>query len=250
MEFGITAGIATLTLARPPANALDETFLDELTRALDIIDESDVSVMLFRSSSPDIFCAGADLSFLRSALDDGASGQARILDFVKRLQAVLRRIEEHVVPSIAVLAGSAIGGGLELALACDLRVAGENTRLGLPEATLGLIPGAGGTQRLTRVVGRGTASRLMLTAELVRGRQALNLGLVQYVAPRDAVDDVARGLAQDIATLPRQAIGRLKSCLAVAPSSEGFRREVEASAELYQHPDTLVRVRQFIDRKL
>src|SRR5207244_2387427 len=122
--------------------------------------------------------------------------------FGRRLQAAFTRIEELRIPTIAAMRGPATGGGLELPLACDLRVAAEDARYGLPEIKLGLLPGAGGTQRLTELAGRATSLRLILRGELVSGREACSLGIVHWALPPDEVEPYATELATELARYP------------------------------------------------
>lgn len=246
MNLALSGGVATITLSRPPVNALDESVVSELERILDRVDAAEASVIVFRSASERFFCAGADLSFFSECLAQGESGRRRMVTFVTQLRAAMQRIEQHRVPSIAAISGSAIGGGLELALACDLRIVGIDARLGLPEAKVGLLPGAGGTQRLVAIAGRAVASRLILTAELISGTEAFNLGIAQYLVGRDEAEATAGRVANEIAALPRTALSRIKECLAIAPSTAGYDRELQATVELFAEAETLDLIQQFL----
>ena len=128
-----------------------------------------------------------------------------------------------------------MGGGLELALACDLRVAAVDARLGLPEVRLGLLPAAGGTQRLTRLCGQGTAKRLILGAELIDGAEALRLGLVQWTQPREQLARWSRELAARVADMPKAALGASKRCIAAAhdPACDGFASRNRGNASVF-----------------
>src|SRR5262249_39813952 len=150
--------------------------MDELERRLDEVAAlRDVRALLIESGKPDSFIAGADVHAI-AALPDAAAGEAAS----KRGQAVFAKLEALPIPSVAVVHGACVGGGLELALACTARVASDApaTRLGLPEVQLGIVPGFGGTQRLPRVVGLLAALPLMLTGRLITGRVARRIGLV------------------------------------------------------------------------
>ncbi|MBZ5529335.1 MAG: enoyl-CoA hydratase/isomerase family protein [Acidobacteriia bacterium] len=152
--------VGVVSLARAPVNALNEDLLAELDRAVEeISSDEEISVLHLRSEQK-AFCAGADLALMQSCFA-GPAGAEAMIEVVRRMQRVFERIEAAPLLTIAEIAGAALGGGLELALACDLRVAAQEAKLGLPEVQLGLVPGAGGTQRLTRLCGRGIASRLI-----------------------------------------------------------------------------------------
>ncbi|QRG09028.1 enoyl-CoA hydratase/isomerase family protein [Xanthobacter dioxanivorans] len=134
--------VATLTLSRPPVNAIDPAFVDALEAALDTVEAMQPTLVVIRSNQK-CFCAGADLALIRSFFD-GADGTGRMVAYVRTLHAVFNRLEALPAVTLAVIDGPALGGGLELALACDLRIATTRAKLGLPEARVGMIPGAGG----------------------------------------------------------------------------------------------------------
>lgn len=241
--------VLVATLARPPVNALDDGLLTALEATLDdAIADQGVTVLHLRSEMK-VFCAGADLAFMREcfASEDGTEA---MLALVQRMQALFARLEAAPVVTLAEIGGAALGGGLELALACDLRMAAAEARLGLPEAGLGLLPGAGGTQRLTRLVGTGLAHRLILGAETLAGTEALRLGLVQWAPPRAELVHEAEALASRLACLSRQALAENKHCIELAsmPGSAGYVAEIEGTRRLYHDPDTQRRVAEFLDR--
>ena len=233
--------LAVVTLARAPVNAIDEEWLARLEAVFDRLDGA--AVLLLRSSER-AFCAGADLALMRSRYASG-EGRARMVSFVREIQRVFARLERLPQVSLAEIGGSALGGGLELALACDLRMAAEDARLGLPEARLGLVPGAGGTQRLPRIAGAAVAKRLILGAEAVGGAQARDLGIVQWAVPAKDLPSRALALAREIAALPAAALAEAKACLGAAG---GYERELEATARLLADGETQRRVRAFLER--
>ena len=241
--------VAVATLSRPPVNALDEALVARLDAVLDEIADDEGVALLHIRSDQKAFCAGADLALMRSCFDS-PDGPDAMLKLVSRMQWLFERIEALPVVTLAEIGGAALGGGLELALACDLRVAAAGAKLGLPEARLGLVPGAGGTQRLTRLCGRGVAKRLILGAETIDGTEAERLGLVQWVRPREQLAGFTRELAAGIAALPRAALALAKACIAAQgdPSRDGFAEEVNASRRLYHHPETRRRVSEFLNR--
>lgn len=221
----IDEGVGVVTLDRPPVNALNEDMLAGLSAAVrQVADAPTVGAVLVRSAQQR-FCAGADIDMISGYLASG-EGADRMADFVRRLQAVYADLETLSVPTVAAIAGAATGGGLELALACDLRVAGRSARLGLPEVHIGLLPAAGGTQRLARTAGHATASRLILTGELVSGDQAAAMGIAGWVVPDGEVEEHAMVLARRLAGYSRNAVAASRRCIAMTPTPEGFEAEV------------------------
>jgi enoyl-CoA hydratase/carnithine racemase len=231
--------VMVATLSRPPVNALDGDLIARLDSALDdATADPEITVLHIRSDSKS-FCAGADLALMRACFDT-PEGLAALVDVVRRMQRLFTRLESAAVVTLAEIGGAAMGGGLELALACDLRVASVDARLGLPEVRLGLLPAAGGTQRLTRLCGEGTAKRLIFGAESIDGPEALHLGLVQWTRPREQLALWCRELAARIAGMPRAALAASKRCIAAArdPTRNGFAIEIAATRDLYDDPET------------
>ncbi len=243
----ISGQIATLTMNSPPVNALSEAWIAGLSCEIDGLEKRrDWKVLHFRSSQK-VFCAGADLKEMRARFE-APDGPDRTYAYVASIQRLYERIESLPQVTLAEIGGAALGGGLELALACDLRIAAVEARLGLPEVKLGLIPGAGGTQRLTRLIGRGLANRLILGAEAVDGTTAEQLGLVQWACPREELADrVAETLAR-IAALPTAALAAAKLCMASAaiPGRGGYSDELESTRSLQTDPETRERVSAFV----
>lgn len=184
---GQHSGIAILGFNRPRArNAIGKVFLKQLEASLDCLrfDES-LRILILRSLVPGVFCAGADLK------ERAAMPLRDVGPFVGRLRAATVALEDFPMPTIAAMDGAALGGGLEFALACDLRVASNSAKMGLVETTLAIIPGAGGTQRLPRVVGRSKAKELIFTGRVLDGEQAEDIGLVNYVVEQNKQGDAA-----------------------------------------------------------
>ncbi len=225
-----TEGVVVATLSRPPVNALDERLLSALSDTVDALcRDPGVSVLHVRSEEQ-AFCAGADLALMQACFGT-REGPGAMLEIVRDMQALFARLEGAPFVTLAEIGGAAVGGGLELALACDLRIAAHEAKLGLSEARLGLLPAAGGTQRLTRLTGVGTAKRLILGAEIVDGAEALRLGLVQWARPRAELAAFAAALAQRLATMPRAALAANKRCIAAEadPCCDGFAEELMAT---------------------
>jgi len=241
--------LAVATLVRAPVNAIDEPWLGRLDEALDAVQRADgVRCLLIRSAER-AFCAGADLALMRSRFAT-PQGRERMVQFVRELQRVYARLERLPQATIAEIGGAAMGGGLELALACDLRVASEEARLGLPEARLGLLPGAGGTQRLARIAGAAVAKRLILRGEVVTGAEAARLGVVHWAVPAGELAARARSLAAELTALPAAALAACKRCIdAPLDGADGYEAEVAGTAALLADAETQRRVRDFLEKR-
>jgi len=249
ISLAIDGGVAVATLCRPPVNAVDDAWIARLNAVLDEAEgDGQVRVLWIRSAQR-VFCAGADLEFMRQRFATEA-GRRAMIDFTRRLQQVYARIERSALVSVAEIGGAALGGGFELALACDLRVVADEARLGLPEARLGLLAAAGGTQRMTRICGEATARRLILGAEAVQGAEAVALGLAQWRAPAAELQATASAIAERIAGLPGPALRESKRCIAAAldPRQDGYEVELDGSGALLALEETQARVRRFLDR--
>ncbi|XP_014699794.1 enoyl-CoA hydratase domain-containing protein 2, mitochondrial isoform X9 [Equus asinus] len=210
---GPDQGITEILMNRPRArNALGNVFVSELLEALaQLREDRQVRVLLFRSAVKGVFCAGADLK------EREQMSEAEVEVFVQRLRGMMTEIAAFPAPTIAALDGFALGGGLELALACDLRVAASTAVMGLIETTRGLLPGAGGTQRLPRCLGVALAKELIFTGRRLSGTQAQVLGLVNHAVAQNEEGNAAyhraRALAQEI--LPQAPIAVRLSKVAI-----------------------------------
>jgi enoyl-CoA hydratase/carnithine racemase len=237
------------TLQRAPVNAINDVLLAELDAVLDLAEADDAVSVLHLRSAQKVFCAGADLELIRQSTAT-PQGRNRMVAIVQDMQRVFARLEHAPCVTLAELGGACAGGGFELALACDWRIAAHEARIGLPEAGLGLLAAGGGTQRLTALVGAGTSRRLILGAETVDGAEALRLGLVQWAVPRAQLAEAAAALAQRSAAIPRTTLGENKRCIALAGAAhgDGFAAEIAATRRLYENPETRRRVAAFLDK--
>ncbi|MCU1690943.1 MAG: Enoyl-CoA hydratase/isomerase [Frankiales bacterium] len=239
-------GVLVVRMANAPVNALAPRLLDALGRALDEAEEQRARVVVLGSAVPGVFAAGADIKTMVDIDRDG------FVAYGRHLRALVERLAALPCPTIAAIEGTALGGGLELALACSLRVASRTARLGLPEAKIGLIPSAGGTQRLPRYVGRGRALDLMLTARLLDGQAALDIGLVDRVSEPGQAEADAVALASRVAALSLPA---LRDVVALVDQSfettieEGLRGEVSRVEALFDGPDAREGMRAFLDKR-
>jgi enoyl-CoA hydratase/carnithine racemase len=236
-------GVATITLASAPANALSHALLAELRDAVGSPSVHSAHVVVVGSGLTRFFAAGADLKLLATLDRKGFAA------YLSVLRDVLDEIAALPQPTIAALGGIALGGGLELALACTMRVASHEARLGVPEVRLGLLPGAGGTQRLPRLIGRSRALDLLLTGRAVDGEEALRLGLVNRLGA-DA-DAEAAALAMQIAGFPiasTQAIGRCVDAAAGEDVERGMRTELDELLALFAGADGRAGIQAFMAR--
>jgi len=203
--------IATITINRPKVlNALDMPTLLELEKGFDRVErDADVRVIIITGAGERAFVAGGDIADLNSR-----DGLAHYREFAEIVHRVFRRIEMSDKPTIAAVNGYALGGGTELVLATDIRILADSARLGLPEITLGLFPGAGGTQRIIRQVPLCRAKEIMFTGEQISAAEAVAIGLANKVVPREKVLAEARAMAAKIAAKSPLVLGLLKRTLA------------------------------------
>ena len=240
-------GVTTITLSRPPANALGEPIIAGLAAAFDQAEADNSAVIVITSAVSGFFAAGADLTLFDN-LD-----QAGFLDYLDRLRAQIERAHTGPWVSIAAVDGHALGGGLELAMACTMRVASAGAKLGVPEVKLGLLPGAAGTQRLPRLVGRGDAIDLLLTGRSVGGSEALQMGLIDRLAGEGVSAVEAAGvLAASLAHGPREACQAILDCVDAAAQSDlgtGMQFERDQVARLFESPDGREGVQAFLEKR-
>jgi len=242
------SGIIEVTLDRHGAmNAIGNDTLKYLQRILETLNEdSSARVVILCSSLPKVFCAGADLKERRRM------NTSEVKNFVSSLRSTFSFVEALSVPTIAVIEGAALGGGLELALSCDLRVCGDAATFGMPETGLAIIPGAGGTQRLPRLIGRSQAKELIFTGRKVDGKQALALGLVSHCVSAGDAYSKALEIARDIIKKGPLAIKLAK--VAIDRGSEvdtysGMFVEESCYAELLNSNDRLEGLAAFAEKR-
>lgn len=243
----VSEGVVRITLARPPANALGLPIVEGLGSALDAVEAlGGVHVVVLDSAVTGFFAAGADIKLM--ATTDLAGFTA----YGDALRATLDRIAAPGRLAVAAVEGLALGGGLELAMACSLRVAGADARFGLPEVKLGLIPGAGGTQRLPRLVGRGRALDLMLTARQVDAQEALAIGLVDRLVDRGSALDAALALADQLkaaSASAQAAVVRTVDAAFDLPLAEGKALERSEVGAAFEHGDGREGIAAFVEKR-
>jgi enoyl-CoA hydratase/carnithine racemase len=239
--------IVEIVLDRPPANALGLEIIDGLHTAMDYAQAVDAKVIVLASAVDGFFAAGADIKHM-SAVDP-----ASFREYGDALRGAVERLVDLPIFSVAAVDGLALGGGLELAMACTLRVGATGARLGLPEVKLGLIPGAGGTQRLPRLVGRGRALDLMLTGREVEADEAFWIGLVdRFAEPNTTARATAWQLARDLtqASTPAQlAVVRTVDAAYDRPLTEGLHYEAEQVQGVFEQGEAIEGIRAFIDKR-
>ena len=239
-------GVALVTLARPDAlNALSFDLLDELAATLAGLDRDGVTrAVVLTGSGERAFAAGADITELADQTPERLASERRF--------EAWDRIWATALPLIAAVRGFALGGGCELAMSCDLIVAGDDARFGQPEIRIGVMPGAGGTQRLTRAIGSARAMELILTGRTMDAAEAQTAGLVTTVVPAAETVDAALDLASKIAGMPPLAVREAKRLVRLAaetPLSEGLRSEREAFFGLFATADQREGMRAFIEKR-
>jgi enoyl-CoA hydratase/carnithine racemase len=242
----VAEGVGLLTLQSPPANAIGPALVDGLAEACDSFDAASVKVVVVLSTVPRFFAAGADLKAL-VGFDRTSFGE-----YLGRTNDIFDRIERSDWISIAAIDGFALGGGLELALACTLRVASARARLGVPEVKLGLLPGAGGTQRLPRALPRGTALDLLLTGRSVEGPDALRIGLVERQVGNGEAEAEARRWAAEFAEGAGGAYAAIKRCADAARDldlSDGQAVERREVMDLFESEDGREGVAAFVEKR-
>ena len=237
--------IGTITLNRPEArNAIDAEMIRELGHILDSVAHDDrVKALVITGAGGKAFAAGADIAQLKDR------GRA---DALARINAALfRRLEDQPIPTIAAIRGFCLGGGNELAMACDMRVAGKSAKLGQPEVGLGIMAGAGAVQRLPLLVGLGRAKELLMTGRIIDAAEAERIGLVNRVVPDDEVLTSARALAEEVARQGGLAVRLSKLALnASARANPAFETlDVLGQAVLFETSDKHQRMQAFLDRK-
>lgn len=241
--------VATVTIDHPPVNALSAPLLEELEAEIERLDSDDgVRAIVLEGAGERAFVAGADISEF-PALREAATGES---GSARGLQKLGARMDAAHTPFVAAIHGFCLGGGLELAMCCDIRVASENAQLGQPEIKLGLIPGGGGTQRLPRLVGIGRALLLNMTGDFIDARTAYDWGLVERVVPKDELQDSALGIARTIAERSPVAIGVLRELARTTrdlPLEEGLRREADGFRRCLSSEDGAEGVSAFLEKR-
>ena len=243
--------IAVLTIDHPPVNSFNAQVVTELEEAIDeLMAEDDVKAVVITGGGTNAFVAGADIPEIKEQFE--SADEAGAGEFIERGHRTFLKIETAPKPIIAAINGFCLGGGLELSMACHIRICSDRARLGQPEINLGIIPGWGGTQRLPRLVGKGKAIEMILTGDMITAQEAYRIGLVNKVVPGGAVLKEAQGLARKIASKSKfptaAALEAVSSGLQVS-IEEGLNIEAEQFVILKEKEDPLEGLSAFLEKR-
>jgi enoyl-CoA hydratase/carnithine racemase len=247
IQYVVEEGVATVTINHPPANALSSPVMTELAQVFQEMDQKrEVKVVVFTGAGT-FFIAGADIKEILS-ISSARQGE----ELATLGQGVFNQIENLSKPVIAAINGVCLGGGLELAMACHIRVAGDRVRLGQPEINLGIIPGFGGTQRLSRLVGKAKATEWILTGDMINAQEAKALGLVNKVVPDGEVLKQAQNLAKKIASKGQVAVRAALKAIGEGMKGsleEGLTNEARLFGRLCDTQDMKEGLKAFLEKR-
>ena len=249
VHLDIADEVARVRLDKPPVNALDLEIIEQLADVVRELRGSGVRAAVFSGEGPSL-AAGGDIKWMYSKTV--ARDRASLSRFFPTIQAAFGDIDRLPMPTIGVVHGMTLGGGFELALACDLRIAADDATVGFPEATLGLLPGAGGTQRLTEIVGHPRAFELLYTGRTLSAGEAHALGLVNRVAPAASLEDAVEGLLAEVLRSSRAAAEWIKRCVRANLEDgrgAGMRTEALGIEALVFDDDAVDRLTAFVERR-
>ncbi|WP_153735146.1 enoyl-CoA hydratase [Aquibacillus halophilus] len=244
----IEDGVAIITIDHPPLNVLNKKVQQELVETFSMLKEDkEVVCVILETAGDKAFIAGADIKEFPSMF-----GDSNMLENVMEMHDLMNEIDQFPKPTIVVLDGVTFGGGCELALAFDIRIAEEQATIALPEVKLGIFPGAGGTQRLPRLIGEARAKEMMFTGEAVGATEAERIGLVNRVTPTGEGLASARTLAAQITNKSLQSLSRIKKAVDEGMDTTlevGIQREAELFTEIFQTEDVLEGISAFIEKR-
>jgi enoyl-CoA hydratase len=244
IEFEKKEKLAVLKLNNPPVNSLNLSLMDQLKGVLERIEGDETIRVVILTGKGKFFAAGGDIQELEKICD--SSGGARLSHHI---HSVFSKIETFPKPFIAAINGVCLGGGLELALACHLRIVDEEAVLGLPEINLALIPGGGGTQRLPKVVGRAKAYEMILSGEAADAREAYRVGLVNVVTPKGECLAHAERYGQKVSWKAFPAVEAAIKAVQASEGKEGMRREAELFGHLFETPEKAEGLKAFLEKR-
>lgn len=247
LHYHVEKHVATLTIESPPANALSSSLLQELSTSLDKVEaDSTVKAIVIKGEGR-FFSAGADIKEFTSMQSATDTEQ-----LATKGQKLFDRIEQFHIPIIASIHGAALGGGLELAMACHMRIVTKEAKLGLPELTLGIIPGFAGTQRLPQFVGMAKAYEMILSGRPISGQEAAEKGLANLAVAEDELEETTTSLANSIAQKSKPSIESVMALIPYAKTSqfaEGVKKEAELFGEIFTTDDAKEGVQAFIEKR-
>ncbi len=248
VKLEIDGAVAMITLNRPEVlNALNSQLLDDLKLSIEELKQHpEVKVCVMTGAGEKAFVAGADIKELSSLTPFGA------MAFSMKSEIIKQKMDELNIPFIAAVKGFALGGGCELAMACDMIVASDDAKFGQPEINLGIIPGFGGTQRLTRLVGKGIAMELVLTGDIITAQQAKEIGLINKIIPKDKFTEEVKALAAKIASKSKTAISMAKRTVELGIETDlktALEIERDAFAVLFSTEDHTEGLNAFLEKR-
>jgi enoyl-CoA hydratase/carnithine racemase len=247
LKTGVEDRVAWMEYRRPPLNAIDWKMLGEISSALDaLLEDPGVRVVVVASALEKYFSTGADLKVLQ------AMGPDDMRRWAGTCHTIVRKVRGAEKPLLAAITGTAVGGGLEIALHCDVRFAASNSRLGQPEINIGFIPPVGTTQSLPRLLGRPRALRFLYEGTLVSAEEALAMGLVDFVVPAEKLREEVQAYAVALARKPAEALAAIRRCITIGvdrPYEEALALELEAAAHLAGTPDFSEGLAAFFEKR-
>jgi enoyl-CoA hydratase/carnithine racemase len=247
----VTDKIAVLTVDHPPVNSFNSQVVTDLEEAIDgLLADDEVKAIIITGGGTNAFVAGADIPEIKDLFE--SADEAAAAEFGEQGHRTFFKIERSPKPVIAAINGFCLGGGLELAMACHMRICSDRARLGQPEINLGIIPGWGGTQRLPRLVGKGKAIEMILTGDMITAQEAYRIGLVNKVVPAGAVLKEAQGLARKIVSKSKfpaaAALQAISQGLEVT-IDEGLKIETQEFGKLTDTEDAREGVSAFLEKR-
>ena len=247
LKFEAKDGIATITLNRPEAlNALNAELVEELRQALEIIAEDSNIRILILTGSEKAFAAGGDIKAML------VCDPLMAKNYVEPMHKVFNRLADFPKPTIAAISGYALGGGLELAVTCDFRIASDSASFGFPETGLGIFPAAGGSQRIPRLIGLSKAKELMFTGDIIKADRALSIGLINKVVPSTDLLTEANQLAQKLLKKAPLALRALKESIHIGLQTDlqsGLSQEIERFSVLFSSEDQKEGMNAFVEKR-
>ena len=247
LKIHVEDRVAWIEYRRPPLNAIDWTMLREIPTALDtLLADSDVRVIVFASALEKYFSTGADLRVFE------AMKQEEMREWVQTCHALVRQIRQARKPLLGAIHGTAVGGGLEIVLHCDIRFAAADARLGQPEINIGFIPPVGTTLSLSRLLGRSRALRFLYEGTLISAEEAERIGLVDFVVQPERLREEVQSYAATLARKPAEAIAAIRRCITLGPDmpfEDALAMELEAAVHLSGTPDFSEGIRAFREKR-
>ena len=241
-------GVGLIVMNRPKSmNAINDEFIMELGQAIDLVEADEKVGVVIVTGDVKFFAAGADIKYVI-----GIRTPLEAHDFVSNVQSLFSRLENLEKPTIAAVGGLALGGGCELALACDIRLAAENAIFGLPEIKIGVLPGGGGTQRLPRLIGAGRAKLMLYSGDSIDANEAYRIGLADKVVKTDLLMDEAKKMAKRLGQRPAFALKMIKTSVNKGMSMDlqsGLAHEARCFEILFSTEDQKEGMRAFVEKR-